>query len=137
MIRLGHPRKWNAVGYTAVTSLFGGIGYGLIEVLWRGYTHPTMILTGGGCFFAICYVNRKFWRVPLAVRTALCTLVVVTAELLVGLLVNCVLHMNVWDYSGYALNLGGQVCLLYFIFWVFLSYPALLFCRMFRRWIFT
>ena len=28
----------------------GGAGYGAIELLWRGFTHWTMVLTGGFCF---------------------------------------------------------------------------------------
>ena len=29
--------------------VFGAIGYGALETLWRGYTHWTMIVTGGFC----------------------------------------------------------------------------------------
>ena len=28
----------------------GALGYGLIEILWRGYTHFSMLLAGGICF---------------------------------------------------------------------------------------
>ena len=37
---------------------FGGTGYCLIELLWRGHTHWTMYLTGGLCFFLIENLNR-------------------------------------------------------------------------------
>ena len=29
---------------------FGALGYGLIEILWRGHTHPSMLTAGGICF---------------------------------------------------------------------------------------
>ena len=28
----------------------GAMGYGLIEILWRGYTHWSMLTAGGICF---------------------------------------------------------------------------------------
>ena len=28
----------------------GGLLYGLIELLWRGWTHWSMLLCGGACF---------------------------------------------------------------------------------------
>ena len=34
-------------GKSVVMFLFGGFGYGLIEVLWRGRTHWSMVLCGG------------------------------------------------------------------------------------------
>ena len=132
-IRPGRPRQWGAIGYVTVTLPIGGLGYGLLEVIWRGYTHPSMILTGGGCFAVICLLNRKLTRVPIAVRIALCTVVVILAEFLVGLLVNRVLDMNVWDYSGTRFHLLGQICLEYSFFWLLLctvlSFAVSLFVR--------
>ncbi len=125
-IRPGRSRRWGAAGYTVITLLIGGIGYGLIEVMWRGYTHPSMILTGGGCFAVICLLNRKLYAVPLAVRIALCTMLVILTELLVGLVVNCALDMDVWDYSGERFHLLGQICLEYSLFWLVLC--AILSC---------
>ena len=34
----------------SVIFVVGEIGYSLLEILWRGYTHWTMSLTGGLCF---------------------------------------------------------------------------------------
>lgn len=39
----------------------GGLSYALIEILWRGYTHWTMIITGGICFVVLF---RVFSRIP-------------------------------------------------------------------------
>lgn len=96
---------------------FGGIGYGLLEVLWRGYTHPSMVVTGGLCFAMICEVNGRLSEKPLVFRSAACALGVTAAEFCVGLLVNRVLHMDVWDYSDEWMDLCGQICPLYACFW--------------------
>lgn len=31
----------------------GGLLYAVIEILWRGYTHWTMAILGGMCFFGL------------------------------------------------------------------------------------
>ena len=36
----------------------GGALYGLIEILWRGYTHPSMPVLGGLCFFWLDKLRR-------------------------------------------------------------------------------
>ena len=97
--------------------LFGGVGYGLVEVLWRGYTHPSMVITGGLCFAMICAVNGRLADRSLLVRSAACTAGVTLTEFCVGMLVNHVFHMGVWDYSDKWLHLFGQICPLYTAFW--------------------
>ena len=39
--------------------LIGGLGYGLLEILWRGRTHWSMLLTGGVCFIALYKLFEK------------------------------------------------------------------------------
>ncbi len=117
---LGTKKHWNKCEYACISLLFGGIGYGLLEVIWRGYTHPTMVLTGGVCFAAIVFLNRKLLKLPLLFRSAVCTLLVTGVEFLVGLLVNCILHLNVWDYSNEGFHLLGQICAEYTFFWFLL-----------------
>lgn len=97
--------------------LFGGVGYGLIEVIWRGYTHPSMVITGGICFSMICSINGKLSGHSLWLRSAACTLGVTAMEFCVGILVNRILDMCVWDYSDKWMNLFGQICPLYSVFW--------------------
>ena len=97
--------------------LFGGVGYGLIEVMWRGYTHPSMVITGGFCFAMICAVNRRLASRSLLFRSVACTLGVTFAEFCVGMLVNRVFRMQVWDYSDEWMHLFGQICPLYMGFW--------------------
>ena len=74
----------NAAVRSLLKFAFGGIGYGLLEVIWRGYTHPTMVVTGGVCFAMICGVNGRLSEKPLVFRSAACALGVTAALLLLG-----------------------------------------------------
>ncbi len=104
--------------------LLGGVGYGLIEVLWRGETHWSMVLTGGACLLAICAVNRRFARKHLLLRASACAAIITLVEFCVGMLVNRLLGLGVWDYSGLIGNVMGQICPLYTFFWFLLSLPV-------------
>ena len=109
--------KGSSAAQIILKCLFGGVAYGLVEVLWRGHTHPSMVITGGLCFAMICRINAKYSRRPLLVRSAACTIGVTCAEFCVGVLVNRVLKMGVWDYSDKWLHLFGQICPLYMGLW--------------------
>ena len=37
----------------------GAVGYGLIEVMWRGYTHWSMLGAGGICFVFFGTISEK------------------------------------------------------------------------------
>jgi hypothetical protein len=37
--------------------IIGGILYGLIEIIFRGYTHWSMVITGGLCFLIFYIIN--------------------------------------------------------------------------------
>ena len=43
----------------AVFGVLGGLVYMGIEVLWRGRSHPTMLLLGGVCFVVIGRLNER------------------------------------------------------------------------------
>lgn len=105
----------------------GGLGYGLLEILWRGYTHISMILTGGICFLGIIYICRFFKNLSLFNKALLCALFITAAESLVGFIVNIKLRLNVWDYSELPFNIGGQVCALFSFFWFLLSLVLIIF----------
>jgi len=92
-------------------------------VLWRGYTHWSMFFVGGICFLFIGFIHTASRRC-LFIRCFMCSLAITLTELISGYLVNLVLKMNVWDYSGYPYNLKGQICLLYSVLWGLLSIIA-------------
>ena len=97
--------------------LFGAVSYGLIEILWRGYTHWTMIVTGGFCFLSIYLVNVFLGDVNIFIRALISALIITAAELAVGLLVNVKLGLGVWDYSSLKFNFLGQISLVYSFLW--------------------
>ena len=111
----------------------GGLGYGLIEILARGYTHWSMFLVGGTCFHLIGKIGSRFRTWNIARKCALCSLAVTAVEYVSGCLFNLRLKLNVWDYSEMPFNLNGQVCLLYTVLWGFLSATAMPLYRFFRR----
>ncbi len=103
--------------------LFGGIGYGLIEVMWRGRTHPSMVVTGGLCLLIVRMINRRFFTVSIIKRSLMCTASITAIEFVVGCVVNIWLGLGVWDYSDLKMNLLGQVCPLYSALWFCICVP--------------
>ena len=103
----------------------GGVGYGIIELLWRGHTHWTMILAGGICFAVFTVIAEKCREIPIAYKVALAAACVTTVELIFGVVFNIWLRMDVWDYSKMRFNLFGQICPLYSLLWCALSAAAL------------
>ena len=99
----------------------GAIGYGLIEILWRGHTHPSMLFAGGLSFLGLSKISQKFKNAHLLLKAILGCVFITTIELVVGIIFNVILKRKVWDYSKMPLNLGGQVCALYSFYWLLLS----------------
>ena len=100
----------------------GAVGYCLIELLWRGHTHPTMAILGGICLIVIRTINTIFLTKPYVFRAFLCAAAISIIEFAAGIIINMILHLNVWDYSRQPLNILGQVCPLYSLLWFFLSF---------------
>lgn len=105
----------------------GGILYGLVEILFRGYTHPSMLLLGGICFVLIGEINEVYpWEMPLISQMFISMIIVTTLEFIFGVILNIVLGLGVWDYSELPYNLCGQICLLFSVGWFFLSAVAII-----------
>lgn len=105
----------------------GASGYVLIELLWRGYSHWTMFLTGGICFLALYNVFNAFKDLSMPLKALLGSLIITMIEFIVGVIVNIILGWNVWDYSNVPFNLLGQVCLPYSFLWFAVSIPLIYF----------
>ena len=103
----------------------GAAVYPAVELVWRGHTHWTMSLTGGLCALFIHLCNRRMSGRGLPARCAAGCGVITATEFAVGCVVNRLLGWNVWDYSAQPLNILGQVCPLYCLFWLVLSLPVL------------
>lgn len=103
----------------------GAFGYGLIEVLWRGYSHPSMMIAGGLSFTVFAKISEKLAGVHLLYKCILGSLTVTAIELIFGSVLNVKMGLGVWDYSNIPLNLGGQICLLFSCMWGLLCVVAI------------
>jgi len=104
--------------------LLGGVLYGCLELLWRGYTHPSMTFAGGLCLLVIHLLNGRMGRCPFLLRCVLYSLLITAVELAVGLVVNRWLGLGVWDYSAVPGNVLGQICPAFTFLWFLVSIPA-------------
>ena len=76
---------------TADLFALGGGAYGLIEVLWRGYTHWTMAALGGALFLLLGTLNNRLPQsTSLFTRGLLGGALITAAELTAG----CVLNLG-------------------------------------------
>ena len=122
-----------APGFGWLLLFFGGaLGYGLLELGWRGYTHWSMLLAGGLCFCALNYLDIQLpdcgdWH-----KAWLGALIITTVELICGLLGNCWLGLAIWDYSRLPCNFYGQICLPFFLIWLGLARLLLYLVRFLR-----
>lgn len=108
----------------------GSTLYPLIELMWRGRTHSSMALAGGLCFLLIDMVCcRKMQKKSLAAKCTAGSLLITTVEFVIGIWVNLILKLNVWDYSALPLNILGQVCLPFSLIWFVLTIPACMLCK--------
>lgn len=111
----------------------GAVGYGLLEVMWRGYTHWSMLGAGGICFVSFGTISEKMKKASLIFKAIIGSTVVTSVELIFGIIFNIILKKNVWDYSKMPFNLGGQVCMLYSFFWVILSLICIPFAALINK----
>lgn len=116
--------------------LLGALGYGGLELLWRGRTHWTMLLLGGLCFCVI-YAVTVLTRVSPPWKWLLCAAAVTVLEFAAGCLVNLRLGWNVWDYGSLPGNILGQVCPAYAVCWFLLSIPCTALAQAIRRLLFS
>ena len=105
----------------AVFFILGGVGYGIIEFFWRGYTHWSMMIAGGMAFISFSLIADKLSEVPLILKAMLGAACVTVIEFVFGVVFNIALGMEVWDYGSESYNLMGQICPRFTALWVILS----------------
>ena len=108
----------------------GAGAYGLIEVLYKGDTHPTMLVAGGICFLAMERIAQRLPQIPFLGKCLMSGAAVTGVEFAFGCVFNLGLKMNVWDYSHLPFNIAGQVCLWFTILWSALAAVGLPLSRM-------
>lgn len=109
----------------------GGLLYALVEILWRGWTHWTMILCGGACFTLMYLISAA--NMPLVKKWILSAVSITTVEFLCGCIVNLHLQWRIWDYSNLPYNLLGQICPQFLLLWLVLSVPGVALCSALRK----
>ena len=101
----------------------GGMGYVMLEWLWRGWSHGSMFLAGGSCFLLLGKLNSLRPRLVFPLRGLVGAGIITMVELLAGLLFNR--NYSIWDYRGLPVNYHGQICLRFFLLWIPLSLLAM------------
>lgn len=115
----------NSVYIEILIFILGGAAYGLMETLFRGYTHWSMVLTGGACVLTLYLLESWLLSINL-VLAAMAGAVIITAyEFFVGLIVNLRLDWGVWDYSSLPGNILGQICPAFTALWFVLCFVFL------------
>ena len=90
----------------------GGVLYDSFEMIFRGFSHWSMFLLGGICFwFFYIQVKVTNWQDPMWIQIIRCTIFVTACEFITGIIVNKWLGWAVWDYSDQPFQLFGQICL--------------------------
>lgn len=114
---------------------FGGSTYVTLEVLWRGYSHWTMLLLAGTVFIAIGLLNEVWeWSTSIIKQVAVGTVLATALEFITGCIVNLWLGWDVWDYSAMPGNILGQICPQYFLLWLPVSLAGILLDDWLRYW---
>lgn len=105
----------------------GGTAYYCLELLYRGWSHPSMFLVGGLCFWLVGCVNEVLpWDIPLWLQAVAGAVCITLVEFFSGCIINLWLGLAVWSYADQPFNFLGQVCLSASLTWLLLSFPAIL-----------
>ena len=102
--------------------LTGGFAYFYIEILFRGFSHFSMIICGGIAFILCGALDQAtHFRLSIISQMIISTIIITSLELITGYIVNIRLNWNVWDYSRMPYNFHGQICAAYSFLWMLLS----------------
>ncbi|MEF9921612.1 MAG: hypothetical protein RR347_07650 [Anaerovoracaceae bacterium] len=110
----------NSIFIPILMFAMGGIGYGAMEIIFRGYTHWSMCLTGGACVLTFFYLEEIIDSMSVFAAALIGATIITIYEFSIGLVVNIWFGWNVWDYTMRPGNVLGQICPLFFVLWFFL-----------------
>lgn len=117
--------------------IYGGVIYYFIELMYRGYSHYTMILVGGLCFICIGLLNEFYnYKMSFIKQMIISSVIVTVIEFIAGVILNIWLKLDIWDYSNIKFNILGQISLQTSIIWFFLALPAIFLDDYLRYWMF-
>ncbi len=101
--------------------LLGGFGYGLLEIAFRGFTHWSMIITGGSALLILYLINLALPNTPTILKALIGALSITIIEFSVGIIVNKVFSFGVWDYTGTPGNILGVITPSFSLIWFMIS----------------
>lgn len=122
-------KKWDLIIF-----LFGGVTYGMVEIMWRNHTHYTMVILGGLCFLVLYRLFTAMNNYSLLEKCVAGAIIITFLEFLTGCIVNLLLNMGVWNYSKVPFNLLGQVCVLYSVLWGLICIPVAYLSKLIKRY---
>lgn len=112
----------NIIKIVALFLIYGSIYYTL-EVLYRGYSHISMYILAGVLGVAIGLINEITPKINIWLETLIGTIIATIGEGVTGIIVNNILHLNVWDYSNLPFTFFyGQCNLIFCLIWFILTY---------------
>lgn len=96
--------------------------YMVLEGLWSGWTHISMLGVGGVAAFFIGKLNEqpKFYDRKMWQECLIGTFIILILEFTSGMILNVWLGLGIWDYSREPFNLYGQICIPYTVIWFLL-----------------
>lgn len=116
--------------------LIGDITYYCIEILFRGYSHISMMILGGICFIGMGLINEILsWETPLWKQALIGGVIVTVLEFITGCIVNLWLGWNVWHYDKF--DILGQICVPFFLVWCALSIIGIILDDYIRYFVFS
>ncbi len=128
-------RDW----YTARNYIFlfavGSVSYTVIELLFRGYTHFSMVILGGLCGIVLYEIDHRLSHTSVFLRALCGALAITSLELIWGCILNLWLGLDVWDYTDQPFHLLGQICPLFSLCWFLLCFPAFFILRLAKRYV--
>lgn len=96
--------------------------YMVLEGIWRGWTHISMLIVGGISAFFIGKLNEghAFSNRKMLEQCLIGTLIILALEFVSGVILNIWLQLGIWDYSNTWGNILGQICIPYAVIWFLL-----------------
>lgn len=107
--------------------VIGALGYGSMELVFRGHTHWTMFIMGGICLNLV-YLISNYNKLTMPEKWIVGAVVISATEFFVGGIVNLTLGWEVWTYADYPMNIMGQICLLFSLLWLIICVPLCPLC---------
>ena len=115
----------------------GGIGYGIIEIIYRFRTYPLMIICGGIAILILDKINNYIsWDMDILLQGCIGSAIITGMEFIIGNLSLAGVLPKMWDYSNVWLNYKGIICLPFSLIWIVLSICAIMLADAINYYIF-